>query len=115
MHGILRTVTTLLLFATTLALPGAETMPYGAPAGHAAGCHGHGSAKPVAPATGFECCVNGHHEAIPNLSLSLRFVAAQVSSLDSIDGPGLALLLRSNSAVLVFPSNSPPGPAPLRI
>ncbi|MGP0021386.1 MAG: hypothetical protein ACLPHP_22655 [Candidatus Sulfotelmatobacter sp.] len=125
MLGIWRMVATLLLLATAFALPGAEAMPAVAPAGHAAGCHGHGPhnqglhrhgpANPVPPSTGYECCVNGHHAAIPNLSFSLRFVAAQVSSLDGSDGPRLLSLLRLNSAVLVFPSNSPPGLVSLRI
>ena len=130
MHGTLRMVATLLLLATALALPGAEAMPSVAPAGHAAGCHVHGAyghgphndgayrhgpANPVPASTDYQCCVNGHHAAIPNLSFSLRFMAVQVSSLDGTDGPRLALLLRLNSAVFVFPSDSPPGPVPLRI
>lgn len=115
MHGILRVVATLLLVAMALGLPGAEAMPSVAPAGHAAGCHGHGPATPLPVPTSYQCCVNGHHAAIPNLSFCLRFVAAQVSSLDSSDGPRLALLLRLNSAVPGFLSDSPPGLVPLRI
>jgi hypothetical protein len=115
MHGILRVVATLLLFTMALGLPGAQAMPSVAPAGHAAGCHGHEPATPSPVPTSYRCCVNGHHAAIPNLSFSLRVVAAQVGSLDSNDGPRLASPLRLNSSLLVFPSDSPPSAAPLRI
>jgi len=115
MHGILRMVATLLLLTMAAAWPGAEAMTAVTPGGDAGGCHGHGPATPSPVPTGYECCVNGHHAAIPNLSFCLRFVAAQVSSLDGSDDPQLALLLRLNSTVLVFPSDSPPGPVPLRI
>jgi len=115
MHGILRTVAMLLLVTMALGLPGAEAMPSVAPAGHAAGCHGHQPSTPSPVPTSYQCCVNGHHAAIPNLSFCLGFVAAQVSSLDSSDGPGLALLVRLNSSLLEYASDSPPNAAPLRI
>ena len=111
MHGILRMVATELLLATVLAWPGAAAMP----AGHATGCHGHEPATPSPAPASYQCCANGHLAALPNLSFSLRVVAAQVSDLDGSDGPGLGLLARLNAAVLVFPSDSPPGPVPLRI
>jgi len=115
MHGILRVVATLLLVTMALGLPGAEAMPSVTPAGHAAGCHGHGPATPLPVPTSYQCCVNGHHAAVPGASFSLGFVAAQVSRLDGSNGPRLALLLRLNSAVPVFLSDSSPGLVPLRI
>ncbi|HME34227.1 MAG TPA: hypothetical protein VKF84_03235 [Candidatus Sulfotelmatobacter sp.] len=116
MHGILRMVAMLLLFTVAAAVPGAQAMPpAAAPAGHATGCHDHGPASPVPASTRYQCCVNGHHAAVPTVSFSLRFLASQVCSLDGGDGPRLASLLSLNSALFVVPSNSPPGPAPLRI
>jgi hypothetical protein len=115
MHGIVRMVATLLVL-TVAALPGALAMPpVPAPAGHAAGCHGHGPANPKHLPTSYQCCVSGHHAAVPTVSFSLRGVATQVGSLDGVDGLRFALLLSVNSAVLIFPSNSPPGLTPLRI
>lgn len=115
MHGILRMVATLLLFTMAAALPGAQAMPFAAPAGHATGCHGHGPASPVPASTHYQCCVNGHHAAVPTVSSSPRFLVSQVCSLDGGDGPRLASLLGLNSALFVFSSNRPPGSAPLRI
>ena len=115
MHGILRMVATVLLLATIFSWPGAEAMPSGTPAGHAAGCHGHEPATPSPMPASYQCCVSGHHAALPNLSFSLRVVAAQVGGLDGSDGRGWALPVRLNAAVLVFPSDGPPGPVPLRI
>jgi len=115
MHRVLRMVATVLLLATVSAWPGAATMPFGTPAGHAAGCHGHEPATPSPAPASYQCCVSGHHAAIPNLSFSLRVVAAQVGGLDGSDGPGLRLLVRLNAATLVVPADSPPGPVPLRI
>jgi hypothetical protein len=115
MPGIVRIVATLLVL-TVAALPGALAMPpVPAPAGHAAGCHGHGPANPSHLPTSYQCCVSGHHAAVPTVSFSLRGVATQVGSLDGVDGLRFALLLSVNSAVLIFPSNSPPGLTPLRI
>jgi hypothetical protein len=115
MHGILRMVAMLLLLALT-ALPGAQAMQIPtAPAGHVSGCHGHGPASPAPASTGYQCCVNGHDAATPSVAFSLRILAARVSSLDGDDSPRFASLLSMNSAVLIFPSNSPPGLTPLRI
>jgi hypothetical protein len=116
MPGILRMVAMLLVLAMTAALPDALAMPpVPAPAGHAAGCHGHGPANPSHLPTSYQCCVSGHHAAVPTVSFSLRGVATQVGSLDGVDGLRFALVLSVNSAVLIFPSNSPPGLTPLRI
>lgn len=120
MHGILRMVATLLLLTLPLtmaaALPETQAMPFAAaPARHAAGCHGYGPATPVPASTSYECCVSGHQAAVPIASFSLRFADAQVCRLNGCDGPGFVLLPSLKPAMLVFPSNSPPGLAPLRI
>jgi hypothetical protein len=116
MHGLLRMVAMLLLLSLAAALPAAEAMPLAAvPVGHAAGCHEHGPANPVPASTHYECCVNGHHAAVPSVSFSLRFAAAQAGSLERGDGPRLASILGVHSPMFVFPSISPPGAAPLRI
>ncbi|MGA2347113.1 MAG: hypothetical protein ABSF93_13960 [Candidatus Sulfotelmatobacter sp.] len=113
MHGIMRTVATLLLLTITAALPAAQAMPFGA--GHAAGCHNHGPANPSPAPTSYQCCVNGHHAAVPIVSFSLHLAAVQVGRSNSEDRPRLALPLNVSSTGLIFPSSSPPGPVPLRI
>ena len=120
MHGILRMVARLLLgtllLTMTAALPGAEAMPFAAvPAGHALGCHDHAPVTPSPVPTRYQCCVIGHHAAVQGVAFSLRFARVQVGSANSDDRPRLALLLSLNSSVSIFPSDSPPGAASLRI
>lgn len=85
---------------------------------HPAGCHGHGSTAPENPSpvpTSYQCCVNGHHAAIPNASFTLRSATAQLWALNSVDKPSLDFVSSLASDKLLALSNSPPGFAPLRI
>jgi hypothetical protein len=113
MHGILRMVAMLLLLTMMAGLPAAQAMPV--PLAHAAGCHSHRPETPSPAPISYQCCVNGHHAAVPIVSFALHFALAEVISSDGVDGPSLALLLGVNSAPSIFPSASPPGVAPLRI
>jgi hypothetical protein len=106
-----------LLGAIVAALPGglaAAVFPENS-AGHPAGCHGHGPATPSPAPISYQCCVNGHHAALPNASFTNRSVQVRVCGL------AVAQQLRLDSAsdrfsvMFVVPSNSPPGAAPLRI
>jgi hypothetical protein len=116
MHGLLRMVATLLLLTMTATVPGMGAMPFAvAPAEHASGCHSHRPANPSHVPTGYQCCVNGHHVAVPSASFSLYFVAAEVESLESGNNHRLALPLGLNSAGFNLPSSSPPDLSPLRI
>ena len=114
MHGILRAVAMLLL-VTMAAMPGAQAMPFPAmQPGHLAGCHGHAPSPPVPSPTNYQCCVSGHHAAIPNAVFSIYSTAAQVCSLVDSDRDGLEFV-SFGSSLLVAPSYSPPGAVPLRI
>jgi hypothetical protein len=116
MDGILRMVATSLLLTLAAALLSAQDMQIpAAPRGPASGCHSHGPATPSPVPTSYECCVNGHHAAVPSAQFSLRFSAPEAGMFDGIDSPGLVLPFSVNSAVLILPSSSPPGTALLRI
>ncbi len=89
MYGILRTDAVLLIFTMGCALIGAHAQLFpAAQASHPAGCHGRGPGipsrshfpAPIPAPTSYQCCVNGHHAAIPNAAFSLRSMAAQLCS-----------------------------------
>ena len=116
MHRNFRMVALLLLVTTvgTLAAAQMELFP-AAQEIHPAGCHGHSPAIPSPAPTSYQCCVSGHHAAIPNAAFSLQTGAAQVWSQDN--GPELILNVAPcfGASVLIVPSSSPPGGVPLRI
>ena len=120
MHGILRMAAVALLVTMAAALPGAHGLQVStAQTEHPAGCHGHGPATPSpSPSnlpTSYQCCVSGHHAAIPNSAFSLRSTASQLCQLDRGEDLGLKSVLRHDPAVMLVSSYSPPGTAPLRI
>jgi len=115
MNGLSRTVAVLLLFTMAAALPGVQALALSAPqTSHTAGCHGHGPAQTPAP-TSCQCCVNGHHQAIPSASVSLRPLAPLVCRLDAGEDSAVYFLLDKRPAWLIVASASPPSAAPLRI
>jgi hypothetical protein len=103
---------TLLLLVALAARPGVQVLAISAVPTHPAGCHSHLPAKP-APAS-YQCCVNGHHAAIPSPTFSPRPLVAQILSPDG-EKLSIASVPSLHSATLVFPGSSPPGFAPLRI
>jgi hypothetical protein len=113
MHGILRMVAVLLLIAMA-AMPAAQAMPFpAAPSGHP-GCHGHAPITPVPSPTNYQCCVSGHHAAMPGAAFSIGSMAAERCSLEQSERPNLRFV-SFPSAVLAVPNSSPPGATPLRI
>jgi hypothetical protein len=116
MHGNLRMIALLLLvtMAGTLATAQVELFP-AAQESHPAGCHGHAPAIPSPAPTSYQCCVSGHHAAIPNAAFSLRPEAAQICSLDNGAEPVLTLVPCYRASVRIVPSSSPPSAVPLRI
>jgi len=115
MHGILRMVAILLSFTVTTALHGAHELPFpAAPAGPPPGCHHQPAAPSPAPAS-YQCCASGHDAAMPIAAFSLRWMAALPAGFDDSHGPRLDVVPFVHSALLIIPSNSPPGIAPLRI
>lgn len=89
-----------------------------------AGCHDHALPAslplPVAPATippaprSYQCCVTGHHAAIPFASFSLRLVLACIGPADAGQF-SFVTKLHFSSLILVLPFSSPPGSFSLRI
>jgi hypothetical protein len=109
-------VAMLLLITIAAASPGAQAVALSGPQpGHPTGCHHHGPAIPAPANTSYQCCVNGHHQAIQSTSFSLRPLVARFCGLDAGEGISLGSVLCKHSAVMTVPSNSPPGSAPLRI
>ena len=102
----------LLLVALAATLPGVQAVVISAAPTHPAGCHNHLPSKP-APAS-YQCCVSGHHAALPNATFSPRPLPTQVFALSS-EELSLTSIASLPSAILVFPCSSPPGSAPLRI
>jgi hypothetical protein len=90
-----------------------------------AGCHDHtlptSLPSPVVPATvppaprSYQCCVTGHHAAIPLAPFSLRLVLAWVGEATDAGQFSLVTELHFSSLLLVSPFSSPPGSFSLRI
>jgi hypothetical protein len=120
MQGLWRMIAGLLLVTMASALPGAQALAFAAAQPvplhlHPAGCHGQGSTAPAPAPTSYQCCVNGHHAAIPNASFTIRSMAPQLYRWDSGEGARSDFAVCLNSEKLLALSSSPPGPAPLRI
>lgn len=116
MHRILRMVAVLLSLTMTTALPGAHAVAIPATqTGHPAGCHSHGPATPSPAPASYQCCVSGHHAAIPSVSFSAQLLLAQFATLDGGEDLSLASTLFAHSSLNVVTAGSPPGIAPLRI
>jgi hypothetical protein len=111
MHGILRMLAILLSLTVATALPGAHDLPLPAAA---AGCH-HQPANPSPAPRNYQCCASGHDAAMPSAALSLLLMASHLCGFDHSDGPRRDFVRLAHFAVLIVPSNSPPGIAPLRI
>jgi hypothetical protein len=109
---------------TVAALPALPMMPQAGLSPQLAGCHGHRSGNrshnpsqnPLpAPPVSFQCCVNGHHAALPSAMFSSRPLPAQISDSDREAKLPVDSALTGNFAALLLPSVSPPHPAPRRI
>jgi hypothetical protein len=99
-----------------LAFPGVQAIAFSTtPPVHPAGCHGHGPAAPASAPADYQCCVNGHHAAIPGRAFSRGPLLAAFSGLDRSEKVSLASGACEYSAISVVPSISPPGGALLRI
>jgi hypothetical protein len=115
MYGNLRVVAILLLVTLVAMLSGAQALPVpAAHPNHPAGCHGHGPAIPAPARNSYQCCVGGHHAAIPNASFSPRPVVAQICTLHAGQDTGLNFVRRHSVPFTVL-SDSPPGVTPLRL
>jgi hypothetical protein len=121
MYVIWRMVAVWLVMSVACTLISAQPpLLLAAQGGHAAGCHdgqGPTSPSPALPSPvpkGYECCVSGHHAAIPSAAFSFRSatVGLSVNRGDVREGNFVPFIL--SSRLVVF-SSSPPGAVPLRI
>jgi hypothetical protein len=116
MSGLWRLIAWGMLVAMASALPDATALafPEAQPV-HPAPCHRRGPVVPAPAPTSYQCCVGGHHVAIPNSSFSSLPLTAQLRGSDADAGFRLGSERCRHSAMFVLASNSPPGAAPLRI
>ena len=109
-------IAVLLVGTIFAALPGAQALAFPAPSvAHPAGCHSHRPAIPSPAPPSYQCCVNGHHAAIPNTSFSSRPLDVQICGLAGSEQLRFGFARNRHSVSFAVPSNSPPGAAPLRI
>jgi hypothetical protein len=106
----------LLIAALAAGAPSVQLMAMPSqPANHPAGCHDSGPVDPSPAPPSYQCCVSGHHWAIPGTAFSLRpIMAVGPVEVDHRNQSLISISSRDFSR-LILPSDSPPGSAPLRI
>lgn len=115
MHRTSRLVALLLAVALPAALPSAQAMAVpAAGSGHPAGCHDPAPTIPSPAPSNYQCCVSGHHWAMPNGSFSPDPTMTYVV-VAAVQGDLPELVSHLPVVQPVIPCNSPPGAAPLRI
>src|SRR5258708_7427026 len=82
------------------------------PPAHSAGCHEHGGTVPAPSPASYQCCVEGHHAAIPGGTFT---PPALVVPTPHARSEFLTSATGSYFVVSTVPSHTPPGIAPLRI
>ena len=113
MQGSLRMIAALFLGAVFV-FPGTVTAFAALPAGHPAGCHDHRPPAPSPAPISFQCCVNGHHAALPNAVFTIPQDVGLCGSVGDVPFR-IGLESYSNIVQFLFSSSSPPGSSPLRI
>ncbi len=106
-----RLMSGLLLLAFVAALPGTQVFAMTMPAGHPAGCHDSGPSPADTPS--YECCISGHHWAMPGAAFSLHPLV-DMANVSEPDHDAICSV-PSSFEIAVAPSVSPPGSSPLRI
>jgi hypothetical protein len=109
-------IAVLLLVVMTAAFPGAHALAFlTTQPVHPAGCHNHGPASPSSAPISFQCCVSGHQTAMPNASYSPHPLAGRLCASTAGEQLSQDFALGRLPAMLIVPSNSPPGAVRLRI
>jgi hypothetical protein len=105
---LLTPLLTAMLSSQSLALPSMS-------AEHPAGCHENGPVTPSRAPVSYQCCVMGHHWAVPGIAYSFEHTALETLQFDSLEHffPGSAS--RQNVQGGTYLSVSPPKSLPLRI
>jgi hypothetical protein len=101
------------LLLGTMALSGTHAFALPAAASsHPAGCHGHKAPAPAPAPVSYQCCVAGHHPAMPGTVFSApRLLPDGGDAFDVRTGGSAFAAVKGRTA----PIPSPPGSPPLRI
>jgi hypothetical protein len=110
---MLRSFLSLALIATLAAMVPGVSVAWATTAAHPAGCHRHAPELPSHAPVSFECCVNGHHAAMPSAIFRNSPATSQFAACD--DSHQFSVVAAPTFEVRVNLSSSPPGAAPLRI
>lgn len=110
-----RIVAVIVLLAVGAAFASAPGSDHSIPQPKLPPCHGHMPEQPARAPLSYQCCVNGHHAAIPQATFSARPLLALFPKSHGGEDFALASVLAAHFSTVVAPSSSPPGIAPLRI
>lgn len=78
-------------------------------------CHSHLPVTPMRAPISLQCCMEGHHAAIPNAAFSPGPLAQLASRQPSYTFPDISFSMTAPSVSFPVASDSPPGAVPLRI
>jgi len=110
-----RIVAVIVLVAVSAAFASAQASALSIPQPKYPPCHGHMPGQPARVPLSYQCCLNGHHAAIPQATFSLTQLLAQVCKSYGGEDLSLSSVLSAHFSIIVVPASSPPGIAPLRI
>ena len=110
-----RIVTVIVLVAVGAAFASAQASDHSIPQPKLPPCHGQMPEPPPRVPVSYQCCVNGHHAAIPQATFQARPLLALFSKSHGGENSSLASVFAAHFSTVVAPSSSPPGVAPLRI
>jgi len=110
-----RIVAVIVLVAVGAAFASAQGSDHSIPQPKLPPCHGHMPEQPARAPLSYQCCVNGHHAAVPPATFSARPLLALFPKSHGGEDFSPASVLAPHFSTVVTPSSSPPGIAPLRI
>ena len=110
-----RIVVVIMLVAVGAAFASAQASDHSIPQPKLPPCHGHLPEQPARVPVSYQCCVNGHHAAIPQATFQARPVLALRSKSHGNEDFSLASVVAAHFSTVIVPASSPPGIAPLRI
>ena len=110
-----RIVAVIVLAALGAAFASAQASDHSIPQPKLPPCHGRMPEQPARVPVSYQCCVNGHHAAIPEATFSARPLLALFSKSHGGEDFSLTSVLAAQFSTIVVPASSPPGLAALRI
>ena len=110
-----RIVAVIVLVAVGAAFASAQASDHTIPQPKLPPCHGQMPERPSRVPISYQCCVNGHHAAIPQATFQARPLLALFSKSHGGEDFSLDSVLAAHFSTIVVPASSPPGLTPLRI